>query len=70
MYSDLNTSQNDVLLSPAEFARRLGVSKATLYRHVIGQVTVVQISPRRIGIPASEVGRFINDRRSSGSCTP
>lgn len=53
----------DHLLSPRDAARILGTSRMTVYRMVgRGELRLVRITTRRVGIRRSELERFIASR--------
>ena len=55
------TAGNNHLMSSRDVQLLLAVSKSTLRRMISrGELTPVQITPRRIGFPADEVSAFVN----------
>jgi excisionase family DNA binding protein len=61
----MQTTSNsyDPIRSPKELAARWGVSIDTVRRVVAaGELKVVRLSPRRIGIRASEEERYLRER--------
>jgi predicted site-specific integrase-resolvase len=56
-------SSDDSIRSLRQLARRWGVSMDTVRRRVAaGELKVVRLSPRRIGVRASEEERYLRER--------
>jgi hypothetical protein len=63
--SDMQISprSDDPIRSLRDLARRWGVSMDTVRRRVAaGELRVVRLSPRRIGVRASEEERYLRER--------
>ena len=56
-------SSDDPIRSLRDLASRWGVSLDTVRRRVAaGELTVVRLSPRRVGVRASEEERYLRER--------
>jgi hypothetical protein len=56
-------SSDDPIRSLRDLANRWGVSLDTVRRRVAaGELTVVRLSPRRVGVRASEEERYLRER--------
>jgi excisionase family DNA binding protein len=61
----------DPVLGQREVARVMGVSVDTVRRRcAAGDLTVIRLSPRRVGVRASEVERYLRAREGLSPATP
>jgi predicted DNA-binding transcriptional regulator AlpA len=61
-----NCIELDRIYTRREVEDMLGISTSTFYRRVRYGLPVVRFSLRRIGIRASDLGRWLNDHTSRG----
>lgn len=58
----------DRVIPVSEAARIAGVSPSTLKRRAIaGELTIIRLSPRRIGVRTVELARWLNDCAALGT---
>ena len=61
-----SSRQDDLISSLQDLADRWGVSVDTIRRRVAaGELQVVRLSPRRIGVRASEEQRYLREREGA-----